>query len=597
MAKGNGRKKRERGSVDTLPSGAIRVRVYAGIDPVTKLRHDLTEVIPAGPDAEKLAEEMRVSLLNQVYERRNPRTKATVNQLLDKYLAEADLEFNTLDVYKGYANKHIRPLLGTVKVGSLDAGIMDSLYAELRRCRDHCKNAKGQLDHRTTRKHECDERCRPHTCKPLAASTIRQVHFILYGALRRAVRWKWVTTNPIADAEPPAAPKGNPRPPSPDQAARIINEAFKDPDWGALIWLTMITGQRRGELCAIRWLHVDLDTGVLHLEKAISQRSKKKWEKDTKAHQDRRITLDPDTVELLREHKARALARAEALQLDLADDSFVFSLAPDGSTHLVPDSVTQRYSKLANRLGIKTTLHKLRHYSATELITAGVDIRTVAGRLGHGGGGTTTLRAYTAWVSESDQRAAGSLASRMPARPGVAAAPAIGITELNPANPYEKIAVDLRAKILQGTLRRGLPIPSIKELAATYGTSVSTAQRAVKLLDEWGLVELNSGRRTLVRHVAPAAVPTIAEPTIGQTDKARLSDGQARPLDLEVRLLGDPIARFRAEADPEDTSDLRQLLVGAIRRSGGNPTEIGDYELVVSLAGSADAMTTFVATR
>ncbi|MEU4603507.1 tyrosine-type recombinase/integrase [Kribbella sp. NPDC023972] len=597
MAKVNGRKKRDRGGIDVLPSGAVRVRVYAGIDPVSKRRHDLTEVIPAGPDAEKLAEEMRVRLLNQVYERRNPRTKATVNQLLDKYLSEADLEFNTLDVYKGYADKHIRPLLGGVKVGSLDAGIMDSLYAELRRCRDHCKNTKGQIDHRTTRKHECDERCRPHTCKPLAASTIRQIHFILYGALRRAVRWKWVTTNPIADAEPPAAPKGNPRPPTPEQAARIINEAFKDPDWGALIWLTMITGQRRGELCAIRWLHVDLDNGVLHLEKAIGQRSKKTWEKDTKAHQDRRITLDPETIELLREHKARAHARAEALQLELADDAFVFSLAPDGSAHLIPDSVTQRYSKLANRLGIKTTLHKLRHYSATELIAAGVDIRTVAGRLGHGGGGTTTLRAYTAWVSESDQRAAGSLASRMPIRPGAAPTPTITLTELDPTSPYERIAVDLRTKIMQGTLRPGLPIPPVKAIAAEHGTSVSTAQRAVKLLDEWGLVEINSGRRTLVKYVALAAASTAATSTNAPNDQAQVSVGQERLLDLEVRQLGKPIAKFRASADPDSSKDLRQLLVGAIRRSGGDLADIGDYELAVSLAGSADLMTTFVATR
>lgn len=597
MAKANGRKKRDRGGIDVLPSGAIRVRVYAGVDPVSKRRHDLTEVIPAGPDAEKLAEEMRVRLLNQVYERRNPRTKATVNQLLDKYLSEADLEFNTLDVYKGYADKHIRPLLGGVKVGSLDAGIMDSLYAELRRCRDHCKNTKGQIDHRTTRKHECDERCRPHTCKALAASTIRQIHFILYGALRRAVRWKWVTTNPIADAEPPAAPKGNPRPPTPEQAARIINEAFKDPDWGALIWLTMITGQRRGELCAIRWLHVDLDNGVLHLEKAIGQRSKKTWEKDTKAHQDRRITLDPETIELLREHKARAHARAEALQLELADDSFVFSLAPDGSTHLIPDSVTQRYSKLANRLGIKTTLHKLRHYSATELIAAGVDIRTVAGRLGHGGGGTTTLRAYTAWVSESDQRAAGSLASRMPIRPGAAPAPAIILTELDPTSPYERIAVDLRTRIMEGVLQPGLPIPPVKAIATEHGTSVSTAQRAVKLLEEWGLVEVNSGRRTLVKYVAPATASAVRTATHTPNDRAPAAVGETRLLDLEVRQLGKPITKFRAEADPDSAKDLRQLLLGAIRRSGGDLADIGDYELAVSEAGSADLMTTFVATR
>jgi hypothetical protein len=36
-------------------------------------------------------------------------------------------------------------------------------------------------------------------------------------------------------------------------------------------------------------------------------------------------------------------------------------------------------------------MHSLRHYSATELIAAGVDVRTVAGRLGHGSGGATTL--------------------------------------------------------------------------------------------------------------------------------------------------------------------------------------------------------------
>jgi hypothetical protein len=44
---------------------------------------------------------------------------------------------------------------------------------------------------------------------------------------------------------------------------------------------------------------------------------------------------------------------------------------------------------------------------------AGVDLRTVAGRLGHGGGGTTTLRVYAAWVGESDRRAAEILGSRM----------------------------------------------------------------------------------------------------------------------------------------------------------------------------------------
>jgi len=86
--------------------------------------------------------------------------------------------------------------------------------------------------------------------------------------------------------------------------------------------------------------------------------------------------------------------------------------AIDGSTMTHPDSVTQRYGRLARRVGVDTHLHCLRHYSATELIAAGVDIRTVAGRLGHAGGGSTTLRTYTAFVHEADQRAATALANR-----------------------------------------------------------------------------------------------------------------------------------------------------------------------------------------
>jgi hypothetical protein len=86
--------------------------------------------------------------------------------------------------------------------------------------------------------------------------------------------------------------------------------------------------------------------------------------------------------------------RAGLLDTTVRRDGYVFSPAPDCSTRTSPNTVTQRYSRLAARLGVDTHLHSLRHYSATELIAAGVDIRTVAGRLGHAGGGSTTLRTY-----------------------------------------------------------------------------------------------------------------------------------------------------------------------------------------------------------
>lgn len=94
---------------------------------------------------------------------------------------------NTLVLYEGYIRKHISPYLGRLKVGALDADILDSFYAELRRCRIHCAG-KRFLQHRTQGEHDCDHRCRDHVCKPLGASTVRHMHFILSGAYRKAVR-------------------------------------------------------------------------------------------------------------------------------------------------------------------------------------------------------------------------------------------------------------------------------------------------------------------------------------------------------------------------------------------------------------------------
>jgi integrase len=102
------------------------------------------------------------------------------------------------------------------------------------------------------------------------------------------------------------------------------------------------------------------------------------------------------------------------LGLRITDETFVFSKAPDYSEPWKPKSVTQRYRKRAIRLKLRSTrLHAIRHYSATELLAAGVDLRTVAGRLGHGDG-VTTLRTYAAWVAAADRRAAEQMAEIMP---------------------------------------------------------------------------------------------------------------------------------------------------------------------------------------
>ena len=178
-----------------------------------------------------------------------------------------------------------------------------------------------------------------------------------------------------------------------------------------------------------------------------------------KTHQQRRVVLDPPTTEVLLERRARAEARARALGTSLAPDCYVFSSDPESRMPTSPDAVTQRYKRMANSLGIETTLKSLRHYTATELISAVVDVRTVAGRLGHGGGGATTLRVYTAWTSEADQRAAHVVSGRMPVRSvsGSAAdqavnAPMPSVDDTHDDSLYQKTARDRRGAIESGIL-------------------------------------------------------------------------------------------------------------------------------------------------
>jgi hypothetical protein len=119
-------RQRRRGRVETLPSGALRVTVYAGVDPLSNRRMYLRETVPAGPRAAGEAEKVRTRLLNQVDEKRNPRTTATVNQLIDRWLEVIDIEASTKQGYVRKIGKHIRPVLGTMQVAKLDAEILES---------------------------------------------------------------------------------------------------------------------------------------------------------------------------------------------------------------------------------------------------------------------------------------------------------------------------------------------------------------------------------------------------------------------------------------------------------------------------------------
>jgi integrase len=357
---------------------AWQVIVHAGHDPITGKRRNLTGTARTKREAQAL----RARLLNQVNEGKRPATDATVAQLLTRWLEVADLAWSTRVTYQGYINRSILPALGDLPLRRLDTAALDRFYTTLR-----TRGGTGG--------------------KPLAAATVRQVHAILRRALGQAARWGWIPANPAALASPPRPGPTDIRPPGPEELSQLLETVYAaDPDFAVLLWLAATTGARRGELCALRWSNVNLDAGELLIMRSLIVRGGQLLEKDTKTHAARRIALFDDSVALLDEHWRRCAQRAEMCGATLTADAYVFSFDPAGRHPMNPDSVTHRFGRLAKQLGLRARLHDLRHYAATQLIAGGVDVRTVSGRIGHAGGGATTLRVYTHFQAAADRRAA-----------------------------------------------------------------------------------------------------------------------------------------------------------------------------------------------
>jgi len=161
----------------------FQVRIFGGMDPATGRQLILTG--SAATEAEALA--LRDGFRKQVADHTAVRTNVTLRVLLAEWLAGHQVEPSTRAGYALLIDNFIVPALGEQTLpalAKLGPRPYERLFADLGACRRRCAG-KPFIEHRTPRQHECDDRCATHSCRPLAASTIRQCHAVLssaYGA-------------------------------------------------------------------------------------------------------------------------------------------------------------------------------------------------------------------------------------------------------------------------------------------------------------------------------------------------------------------------------------------------------------------------------
>jgi integrase len=132
-------------------------------------------------------------------------------------------------------------------------------------------------------------------------------------------------------------------------------------------------------------------------------------DKDTKTHQERRVTVDAGLVAMLAAHGQRAATRARQCEVGYGAASYVFSPDPAGAVPLNPDHLSAAWRRSCARAGIVgLRLHDLRHWHATTLLADGIGLEAVSGRLGHGVT-STTLDFYTHAIPQHDADAAAAI--------------------------------------------------------------------------------------------------------------------------------------------------------------------------------------------
>lgn len=161
-------------------------------------------------------------------------------------------------------------------------------------------------------------------------------------------------------------PASSSSPPTQAQAAAIVMEASNDPSWGLFVWLVLTVGSSSAELCALRWDDIDLDAAVLTIRSA-GQR-----------HQ---VRLDADAVTLLRAHLAHCAAQAAILDIERGPAAHVFALEPDGATAWEPNTVAERWGRTWAGPCWTVPLDRQPRHSAADLVSAGVDVRSLEWRL------------------------------------------------------------------------------------------------------------------------------------------------------------------------------------------------------------------------
>jgi integrase len=236
----------------------------------------------------------------------------------------------------------------------------------------------------------------------IAARTVAHAHRVLSKALKDAAKNGLVSRNVAKEQATPKVEDGEV---AVVQNVPALVERLREWRLGTVAMVALFTGMRLGEVLALRWNRVHLDSKVAKVRDALEQtRAHGIRFKPPKSKAGRRdISLPDILIDALREHrKAMLELRMQLGAGKLPDNALLF--ATIYGEPLSPNAVSAAWADFC----LEVTFHALRHTHASQLIDAGVDIVTISKRLGHAKP-DITLRIYAHLFKKDDSKAAAAI--------------------------------------------------------------------------------------------------------------------------------------------------------------------------------------------
>ena len=221
----------------------------------------------------------------------------------------------------------------------------------------------------------------------LSPRTINHMHRILKSGLSKAVQWRMLSRNPADAVDAPKVERTALRTYDLTQTAALL-DAMRETRMFVPVMLAVLCGLRRGEICALRWEHVDLETCSLSVMQSAEQTDSGVRYKEPKSGRGRNVALSATVADELRQHRMRQAEELLRVGVRQSKETMIASQF-DGSP-LQPRSLTHEWMRLILRTTLpRIRFHDLRHAHATHLLASGVHPKVASERLGHSKVGIT----------------------------------------------------------------------------------------------------------------------------------------------------------------------------------------------------------------